>query len=1017
MILGLLLKKRKKEAAPGLDGWRTTEMQALPRACFAWFAALFQRLEDNHEPLPQVLSTARQIILNKNGSSEPLQKRLITLLLVILLAYTGARFIHLKEWQTRIMPMQLQGGIPQRHMAAIHTKFALTLDQARTDDCDLIGVKIDKAKCFDRIIPEYAAALMLAFGIPKKVVNIFLKIYQGLSRHLSYKSWMLHFPTHGPNGIAQGCSLSLIAINVHMKVWIHLLDVLPTVTAQAFVDDAYLWTRLIHKSDLFQAIQITKTWDDLVGQSMNASKCIVWGSSSAARKAVKALFPAMQCALEIEILGVHIQTSNRVAMHFPEEKIAKILADVRNISRLPVSVAQKAKVLGAKVLPQCTYNAAINMMPARALARIQGEIVTTLWKNRPHWRAKFLVFAFLCKPHRVEPLCARHYASIMDVCRYFQMFPMEQPRFRSLLGVCNKHKHSLASQVQQAFAFFHLDLSNDGTLALAGRHLCALDQLSPRDVRPVLQQLARHACYVNAGNQSRKDIRAPSGILDFWLSTCFARQKHESGDDDIPDSAFFEAQLVGCVLTKDRLAAAKRIPESTCRLCQNSKESLPHLVRECPEIRRISPPPPAHELGPNFELLGIVEHPLAVLQHRLQVSDPLTISQVPWDSSSHKQTVWTDGSVQWPNHFLLSCAGYSIVNSNGVVLHEGGVHHWNLSSYTAELWAVVVAVATASGPLQIRTDCKSMADHLEDLLQTKCVAKSWPLQAWWHFLADVLHERHAHCDCPLECSWVPAHVMEDVPEFLLTPQAAHLHGTTVTDIINNRRADQAAKRAALKNAAIFAPMYEQLCRSVDERQAWLTQLCRLIGSTSPPREVESDHEENVTLAKPEDRFPQLPWHDKDAEYSWQAHSLVGCDPLPEWTASENDWTQFAAFVSEIRWSHGSEYKTAYAELAIMLVQRQYKLDLFSDEQFTFRALISKIKGWCRLLQRKWKTDVFPGSHDPHDHHAWGKTMPSGVLVGCRPWRAHDELCFLVNVAERVVKANLSSWEFSIHEYL
>ena len=332
-----VVKHREKVAAPGLDGWRTTEMQQLPIECFAWFAALFRRIEHSTEPLPSVMATARQVILNKNGSSEPLQKRLITLLPVVLLAYTGARFAHLRQWQMPIMPKQLQGGIPQRHMAAIHTSLALTLEDRRNESCDVIGVKIDKAKCFDRIIPEYAGALMLAFGAPSCVVSIFLKLYQGLSKHLSYKSWVQPHATHGPNGVAQGCSLSLIAISVHMKVWIHLLDVLPTVTAQAFVDDAYLWTRLIHKNDLYHAIRITQTWDDLVGQAMNWAKCTIWGTSTDARKCVKTLFPSMHFAFELEVLGVHIQTSSRTVGHFSDEKVAKIIADVKNIACLPIS--------------------------------------------------------------------------------------------------------------------------------------------------------------------------------------------------------------------------------------------------------------------------------------------------------------------------------------------------------------------------------------------------------------------------------------------------------------------------------------------------------------------------------------------------------------------------------------------------------------------------------------------------------------------------------------------------------
>ena len=42
---------------------------------------------------------AKQMILNKNGDSSPLAKRLITVFPAILLAHTGARFRHLKPWQ------------------------------------------------------------------------------------------------------------------------------------------------------------------------------------------------------------------------------------------------------------------------------------------------------------------------------------------------------------------------------------------------------------------------------------------------------------------------------------------------------------------------------------------------------------------------------------------------------------------------------------------------------------------------------------------------------------------------------------------------------------------------------------------------------------------------------------------------------------------------------------------------------------------------------------------------------
>ena len=131
-----------------------------------------------------------------------------------------------------------------------------------------------------------------------------------------------------------------------------------------------------------------------------------------------------------------------------------------------------------------------------------------------------------------------NFYAILDLCRYLHLFPGERTRFDHLLSHNKKLQGTLTGKIQDAFHFFGLELSNDGDIRLAGAFLCRLDQLCPRDVRPVLQQLARHACYSLASQQSRKDFRAPEGFLDFWLSTSFSRQKDEN-NDDIPSESLF----------------------------------------------------------------------------------------------------------------------------------------------------------------------------------------------------------------------------------------------------------------------------------------------------------------------------------------------------------------------------------------------------------------------------------------------------------------------------------------------
>ena len=155
----------------------------------------------------------------------------------------------------------------------------------------IIGVKLDKSKAFDRIVPAFVAILLLTFGAPKHFVNFFLKIYQGLHRHLTYRGWARPIPTTAPNGVAQGCSLSLLAMNMYNKVWYHLLEHLPSICARAFVDDSYLWCKLINISALDEALRITELWDQLVGQLFNPTKSSMWSSHAKGRTALRLSFP------------------------------------------------------------------------------------------------------------------------------------------------------------------------------------------------------------------------------------------------------------------------------------------------------------------------------------------------------------------------------------------------------------------------------------------------------------------------------------------------------------------------------------------------------------------------------------------------------------------------------------------------------------------------------------------------------------------------------------------------------
>lgn len=141
--------KRKANAAPGLDGWRTVEVQSFPLCVWSAIAAYFNQVESGQRSLPENLTLAKQIILDKGSEDTPLSKRLISLLSVlILISYTGLRYRQLQEWQNTCLPKQLFGGIKHRKMSAVHSQMQLQIDAAHAQNIDLLGLKLDKSKCF-----------------------------------------------------------------------------------------------------------------------------------------------------------------------------------------------------------------------------------------------------------------------------------------------------------------------------------------------------------------------------------------------------------------------------------------------------------------------------------------------------------------------------------------------------------------------------------------------------------------------------------------------------------------------------------------------------------------------------------------------------------------------------------------------------------------------------------------------------------------------------------------------------
>lgn len=245
--------------------------------------------------------------------------------------------------------------------------------------------------------------------------------------------------------------------------------------------------------------------------------------------------------------------------------------------------------------------------------------------------------------------------------------------------------------------------------------------------------LARQAAYQLVDYRTRKDLVEPQGLLDHRATTFLLRKQPKETNHKVSAQMRFHSVVVGCALTRDRLAAAGWVNSSQCRFCHCTKESLHHLVHECHVLHQQIGKPIEHELGVNFCLLGIIPHPWFLARRRLMMSVPREPA-FPFNPDFAVE-LRRDGSVLWSDRYWLVTATYAIVNDSMEVCTKGAVNHLCLSSYTAELWGLVQACLLTPFPFRVHIyrDCQSVVGHAKALFSNGWVR--WLLLAMSRLVA------------------------------------------------------------------------------------------------------------------------------------------------------------------------------------------------------------------------------------------------------------------------------------------
>lgn len=1000
-LTGCMLKKqimkRKVSAAAGLDGWRTVESQALPSCFYDLIATYFRDVENGTRKLPVILTTAKQSILDKCGDDSPMQKRLLSILPVFILSYTSLRFAQLKEWQAQVMPAQLHGAIKGRNLSNVHSRIRLEIDSAKSSEQAIVGLKLDKAKCFDRVVPLIACALMLGLGIPLSLIRFFAAMYSQLRRHLFYKSWASPLHTTCPNGIIQGCSLSLIAINCHMAVWAKMMETMK-VPCAAFVDDSYLWDSAGQVERLQTAVYATQLWDELVGQKSNDHKSHVWASHPKARSLAYAAFPNMKKGHVVEILGARLQVSEKKSYEWPAHKTKKILREIQLIRAIPCQRSIHEHIISTKIIPQLSFAPHLNAIPKNVLKDVQSAIADLLWKNRPQCRSRHLVFAVHSKPHRTDPFLARAYCAILDTITFLKSGDgcvrdlWQQQYYANTQSV-----NSLLSSFQQALLILQIEHVEPFHLCFFGSIYLPVLDLAKRDLKKLLQAICRQHCYKQACQANRKDIVSSMGFFDFSMTQVCRDALKGTQVNGIPLSSAWDSACVGCNHTNDRRFKAGYCNTNLCRFCNSDVESMQHLT-ECTAVPNFADKPELPEqCGPNFRMLGLVEIDNTTLLERMQISQTSDIQVSQWECAMVEYIdYWSDGSCMHAAHFLHTRGSFAVVSLGGERIMSGRVFHIALNAYVCELWGLVNAFCRSKQPVCVHLDCSAVVEQAQFLIDHGFVPTSWSMFSWWSFLLQIIDYRKGFCDVPLKVQWCKAHVLDELPMYMITEQLAQQHGTNLRDLFHNRQADFHAGNVLKQDS----PSLEQKITSISKWQVWLAHLhCFLDSEPDRPsrRAQQADVEERIarvtfpqphelTLAHSVSAFahvlPRWVWEPQLERFQWHALFDTALHHHSRATISDDDWYVSLNFFKAVVWEVTESAKTAFIELAYEFNAQNLR---FSQVSHTPAAVATCLRKTHSLFMKKHghgQHPITPGVVKA-TCKSEGRTLPSGTIHGCR----------------------------------
>ena len=285
----------------------------------------------------------------------------------------------------------------------------------------------------------------------------------------------------------------------------------------------------------------------------------------------------------------------------------------------------------------------------------------------------------------------------------------------------------------------------------------------------------------------------------------------------------------------------------------------------------------------------------------------------------------------------------------------------------------------AERPTVVYSDCHSAVTQVVSFLASGVINVQWLCQAWWRSFARLVRTRREVHHDPFKISWIPAHVLESVPDTLLTEEQATAFGTTV---FSN---EQSMLYTAISSGS---QRFMRCCRQ---------QLIALLQS------------------KPQLLYPQWHWHASQHLFSWKPKIPNNIGSAKSWRYGSAAWQAVVEFLRNLKWLCHPEESVSFCELAVAFHADGHRIP--GDQAHkTFRDLYKMIREALLFLHKQHNAQPFPGTFNSTKPRAGGRILPQGCIEGAIPFASTKGLTLLAQLFCLGADRRLETWTIPLNEW-